>query len=315
MDDYRVRTDAYSGPLDLLLYLIRRDEIDVYDIPVSRVTQQYCEYVEMLQTIDPNVAGEFLVMAATLMEIKSRLLLPRLPKDDIDAPEMDDPRMELVRQLLEYRKFKDASFQLKEFADLQAQRWSRAPVRTRPRDPAEVDLNDVQIWDLIGAFNKVMASIGAGQATHEVVYDDTPISLHAEDIIDRLQKGGESMSFETIFTGRSKSEMIGLFLALLELMRQQRVRITQEQVFSTISVQLLSAEPIQIGEEWAPRIHAPTDISDMPEEESIPSERRLSISSDGDDEDESSEFDELDQIKVDVDIEAILKKGDAVDDS
>ncbi|MFQ5429398.1 MAG: segregation and condensation protein A [Phycisphaerae bacterium] len=250
MSDYRVQTDVYSGPMELLLYLIRRDEVDLYDIPVARITQQYCEYIEMLRVIDPNVAGDFLVMATVLLELKSRILLPRQP-DDADEPEdLADPRLELVRQLLEYKKFKDASFELTHAAEDQSRRWPRVPVRPSAKPAAEVDLEDVQIWDLVAAFNKIMSAIGAGPASHDVVFDDTPISLHAADILDRLEREGGGLTFDALFDGRTKVEMIGLFLALLELMRQSRVRVVQESPAEAIRIELLSAEPIEVGEEW-----------------------------------------------------------------
>ncbi|MCG8409547.1 MAG: segregation/condensation protein A [Phycisphaerales bacterium] len=255
MTDYRVQTDVYNGPLDLLLYLIRRDEIDIYDIPVARVTEQYVEYVELLKVIDPNVAGDFLVMATVLMELKSRMLLPRPVVEDGEPEDLADPRLELVRQLLEYKKFKDASFELNRAADIQAQRWPRVPARFKPEGTGEVDLDDVQIWDLVASFNKIMSAIGAGQVTHDVVFDDTPISLHAADILDRLDREGGSLMFADIFVGRNKVEMIGLFLALLELMRQRRVRVTQEVPMDPIRINLLSPEPIEVGDEWKPAIH------------------------------------------------------------
>lgn len=250
MTDYRVQTDVYSGPMELLLYLIKRDEVDLYDIPVSHITKQYLDHVEMLKFIDPNVAGEFLVMASVLMELKSRMLLPRPPVVEGEDEDLTDPRLELVRQLLEYKKFKDASFELQRAAEIHSQRYPRVPAKFLTTEPAEVDLDDVQIWDLVAAFNKVMASIGAGAATHDVVFDDTPISLHAADILDRLEREGGDLRFENIFLGRRKPEMIGLFLALLELMRQARVRVVQEQPSHPIQVKLLSAEPISIGAEW-----------------------------------------------------------------
>lgn len=250
MAEYQVRTDVYNGPLDLLLFLIRREEIDIYDIPVARVTQQYVEYVNLLRVIDPNVAGDFLVMAATLMEIKSRMLLPRQPAEDGDAEDLGDPRLELVQQLLEYKSFKDASFALGAAAEVQAARWPRYPAKVKPSPPGEVDLEDAQIWDLVAAFNTLMSAIGVGPATHDVVFDDTPIALHAADILDRLQAEGGELSFEAIFHGRTKAEMIGLFLALLELMRQQRIRITQSTIFGEIRIRLISADPIEVGEEW-----------------------------------------------------------------
>ena len=142
MAEYRIQTEVYNGPLDLLLYLIKRDEVDIYDIPVSRVTEQYCQYVELLKVIDPNVAGDFLVMATVLMEIKSRMLLPRPVTEDGEPDDLTDPRLELVHQLLEYKKFKDASFELADAADLQSRRWPRSPARIKPEQAAEVDLDD-----------------------------------------------------------------------------------------------------------------------------------------------------------------------------
>lgn len=316
MTDYSVQTDVYNGPLDLLLYLIRRDEVDLYDIPIARVTEQYCRYVETLASIDPNIAGDFLVMAATLMEIKSRMLLPRPPATAETEEDFSDPRLELVRQLLEYKKFKDASLELGTAAEVQSQKWPRVPARPAAAAPNEVDLDDVQIWDLVAVFNKLMASIGAGAATHDVVFDDTPIALHATDILDRLERDGGELGFENIFLGRTRAEMIGLFLALLELMRQQRVRIAQEAVFGPIRVILLSAEPITIGEEWEPAIREAV-MGPVSEEASgrAAAETTEAVADDDgpadDDLDDDESFAELDEIKTDVDIDAILHQDEA----
>lgn len=332
MDDYRIQTDVYSGPMELLLFLIRRDEIDLHDIPVSRITKQYCDYIEMLRVIDPNVAGEFLVMATVLMELKSRLLLPRPPADEGEEEDLTDPRLELVRQLLEYKKYKDASFELQRAAEIQSQRWPRFPARPRAKDPAEVDLEDVQIWDLVAAFNRVMTSIGAGPVTHDVVFDDTPISLHAADIIDRLERESGSMTFEGVFIGRQKSEMIGLFLALLELMRQSRVRVSQETPGAAIHVTLLSSEPISIGAEWGSAFESA--VLGAEKETSPDVSANIEPEFVGDDADEGGhaagesksmpvitglEFDdeldagavaELDAIKTDLDIDSVLKSAE-----
>jgi len=309
MTDYQVRTEVYSGPMDLLLFLIRRNEVDIYDIPVARITEQYIGYIDMLRSIDPNVAGEFLVLAATLMEIKSRMLLPRPPAATEDeSDDLSDPRLELVRQLLEYKKYKDASFALAERADRHAAKWPRIPAKITPPSPGEVDLEDVQIWDLVAAFNKLMQSIGVRPTTHDVVFDDTPISLHAVDIIDRLQAENGRMTFIDVFSGRTKSEMIGLFLALLELIRQKRVRVHQETAFGPILVDLLSAEPIEIGEETGELVRN-TLLGDAV----TPAEAESPLSAEGpttaldEDEDADDEFDddrftELDAIKTDVDI-------------
>ena len=242
MPDYKVQLDAYSGPLDLLLYLIRRDEIDIYDIPISRVLDQYLAHVKLLELIDPDMVGDFLVLAATLMEIKSRLLLPKPPPEVEDA-DLLDPRSDLVRQLLQYKIYRDAAGALSQRAEIQSNRFNRPHVGL-PSEETDVDIEDVQIWDLLAAFNKLLAAVGRQQVTHDVVYDDTPITLHAADILDRLEREGPAMPFERIFEGRSRSEMIGLFLALLELIRQDRIRIDQEKQFGSIVIHLLDATPI-----------------------------------------------------------------------
>jgi segregation and condensation protein A len=243
MQNYRVQLDSYSGPMDLLLYLIRREEVNIYDIPITHILDQYIQYVRLLEVMDPDGVGEFLVLAATLMEIKSRMLLPK-PPPEVDDGDLLDPRADLVRQLLAYRAFREAAGQLGERAETHAQRFGRPKIQLPNDDENEVDIEDAQIWDLLTAFNKLLASIGAKRGVHEVLYDDTPSALHAADIQDRLQREGPSMPFERIFEGRSRSEMIGLFLALLELIRQDRVRIEQTDVFGPIIVHLINPEPI-----------------------------------------------------------------------
>lgn len=239
MNEYRVNLDVYNGPLDLLLYLIRRDELDITDIPISAVTEQYIKYVEMIQQVDPNLAGEFLVLAASLMEIKTRMLLPASAVEEgaeQTATSGLDPRAELVRQLLEYKAFKDAATDLASAAEMQAKKFPRRPAEQASQKD-ELDLEDVQVWDLLDAFSKLMASIGQQKRQHEVIYDDTPVELHAEDIMDRLSREG-SMTFEKVFEGRTvRSEIVGLFLALLELVRQKRVFALQDANFGQIMIQ------------------------------------------------------------------------------
>ena len=242
MSEYRVALDVYDGPLDLLLYLIRREEVDIHDIPIARITEQYVAYVELLEEIDPERVGEFLVLAASLMETKSRMLLPSPPPEEADD-DMTDPRVELVRQLLEYKKFKDAAFKLDQAAAVQSMKYPRAPVLP-PSDEDEMDLSDIDLWDLFHAFNRLLEQTGQGKAVHRVGIDDTPISLHAADIADSLERAGGSQVFEDIFQGRSRPEMIGLFLAILELMRQRRIRITQDESLGTIWIHLLDTTPL-----------------------------------------------------------------------
>ncbi len=278
MQDYRVELDTFSGPLDLLLFLVRRDEIDLRDIPIARLAEQYLEYLKKLEQIDVSVAGEFLVMAATLLEIKSTMLLPpaqAAQAADATAEEPADtldPRLELVQQLLAYKRFKDAALDLeRRLADWQ-ERFPRRPFIPKPRDveaeqlaaleragdptaaPAEAeadldesagqlefDLEDANVLDLAEAFSRIMESIGKSPFGHQVTYDDTPISLHADDILDRLQREGP-MTLQTVFEGRSRSERIGLFLAMLELTRQRKIRVQQDELGGSIQVDLRPPE-------------------------------------------------------------------------
>lgn len=242
--DYRVRLDAYAGPLDLLLYLVKRHEIDLHDIPVAELTEQYLHHLEVIKSIDVESAGEFLVMAATLVEIKSRMIIPQSLREDgdesedptQDIEETADPRYELVQQLLAYKAFKDAAYAL----DDRAQQWEhRFPVKVKAGERIEeekseevtIDLEDVNVYDLCEAFGRILETVGH-IGDHAVTYDDTPISMHAEDIHDRLKSDAPTagLTLKEIFEGRSnKSEMIGLFLATLELVRQRLVRVLQDE--------------------------------------------------------------------------------------
>jgi segregation and condensation protein A len=250
-NNYRVSLDAYAGPLDLLLFLIRREEVDIYDIPIARITEQYVKYVELLQQIDPDVVGQFLVLAATLMEIKSRMLLPT-PPEEVAEEDAIDPRADLVRQLLEYKRFKDVAGDLQDRAEEFGKRFPRAPVIP---DKDSMDLEDAEVWDLMAAFNKLMQQTGRAGYQHQVVYDDTPIATHALNIVEQLQKQGGSAEFAAIFAGKSRAQCVGMFLALLELIRRQRVRADQDRPFGQIYVFLLDSRPLsapEVAESFGP---------------------------------------------------------------
>jgi len=244
MAEYRVNLDIYNGPLDLLLYLIRRDEVDIYDIPIARITEQYLSYVQLLKQIDPELAGEFMVLAATLMEIKTRMLLPTPPPGEGEEEGLEvDPRAELVRQLLEYKAFKDAAGDLRSAAEMQALKFPRRPGHDDAE--GELDLEDVQVWNLLDAFSKVMASIGREAQGQEVIYDDTPVELHATDILDRLEREGP-LTFRRIFEGRTlRSEIVGLFLALLELVRQRKILTSQDANYAEIHLRINPNPPAE----------------------------------------------------------------------
>lgn len=231
-EDYRVRLDLFHGPLDLLLFLVRRNEIDVLDIPVAVVTDQYLKYLEQLASIDLDQAGDFLVMASTLIAIKSRMMLPRT--DDREELE-DDPRAELVEQLLEYKRFKDASSLLRERAQLWGRHYPRRESHkpSGPQDPVEEPIQPVELWDLVGAFDRLMReTLAAAPAT--VVYDETPIETHMERIQQLLQQQ-QRVRFGELFAGsRHRVHIVGVFLALLELVRLSRVLVEQVGDFGEI---------------------------------------------------------------------------------
>jgi segregation and condensation protein A len=280
--DYRVELDVYNGPLDLLLYLIKRDELDIYDIPITRILDSYMTYIAMLRDmqteggLDINVAGEFMVMAATLMEIKSAMLLPKPPpqpgSETSAAAELTDPRYELVQQLLEYKKIKDSALLLEQRQREREQRYPRIPARPEGEadEPPPVDLDEVQVWDLLSAFSRLMKEVGTrGPLVHEITYDDTPIDLHAADIEDRLGREGK-LTLRGLIEGRkNRSEVIGVFLALLELIRQKKILVVQpENVGGNGGDDLAELEITPAPEEHrrtyveASSLHAPSEPED-----------------------------------------------------
>ena len=244
MADYRVNLDIFAGPLDLLLYLVRKEEVDIYDIPIAKITDQYVSYIEILKNFDIDLAGDFLVMAATLMQIKSAMLLPKAEPDQIAADDFADPRAELIRQLLEYKRFKDAANLLDDAADEQSERFPRPSTiveQLMPDAEPQIDIEQVSIWDLLEAFDSIMKATGSTIDIRRIK-DDTPIDLHQIEILHRLQTEG-SLSFERIFENKAnRIVMVGLFLALLELIREGLVWAEQPTPAS-IYLRALTDEP------------------------------------------------------------------------
>jgi segregation and condensation protein A len=223
--------------MDLLLYLVRKEEVDIYDIPIAKITDQYVKYIELMKELDIDVAGDFLVMAATLMQIKSAMLLPREPGEALGEEDLSDPRAELIRQLLEYKKFKDAANLLAAAADERGERFNRPDTiieQIKGATEPTIDLDQISIWDLLDAFDKIMEATGAKFDISNIT-DDTPIDLYQIEILHRLQTEGPA-NFARIFEGRaSRMAMVGLFLAILELIRSQLVRAEQTQTDSTVA--------------------------------------------------------------------------------
>lgn len=237
-DDYKVQLDVFEGPLDLLLYLIKRDELDIYNIPIERVTQQYMQYLETMQMLDLNIAGEFLVMAATLMMIKSRLLLPVEERPELE-PEEDDPRWDLVRQLVEYKKFKDAALHLEELALRREDVFAREGEHVQLGAEPDVALQDVSIFDLISAFNEALKK-APKETVAELFADQYTVADKIDELTRILRTRGHIRLGDVLRGMHHRYEMVCAFLAILELIRLKQVRARQDVVFGDI--ELVSAD-------------------------------------------------------------------------
>lgn len=264
-EDYQITLDAFRGPLDLLLYLIRRAEVDIHDIHIAQITDQYLAFLKQLDDIDIDVAGEFLVMAATLIEIKSRTIAPAAKLGEGDEGEAasggisdsTDPRYELVQQLLAYQKYRIASDDLERRRLAFLNQYPRKPGRTdyvdsKPSaplfdpdasefaepEPIDLELEDAHVFDLSEAYERIMESIDLGRmGDHRVEIDDTPIALHQEDLLDRLSRSStHALTLQEAFEGASTGQRIGLFMATLELVRLRRVTVRQPEIESPIEL-------------------------------------------------------------------------------
>jgi segregation and condensation protein A len=217
--ELKVELEAFQGPLDLLLYLVKRDEVDILDIPIAHITQQFVRHLDVLKIIDVERAGEFLVVAAHLMEIKSKMLLPRADEGGGVEGEVEDPRRELVRQLLEYKKYKQAAEALDARMQEQSRRFGRATVAEPARSST---VGAVEVWDLVSAFSRLMRETAA-EAAQAVVVDQTPLHVHMEVVLERVRATGGLKLSEVFTPPRTWPRLIGLFQAVLELARSREV--------------------------------------------------------------------------------------------
>src|SRR5256885_3321496 len=234
--DYKVRLEVFEGPLDLLLYLIKRDEIDIYDISLERITKQYLEYLQAFKELNIDIAGEFIVMAANLIYLKSRSLLPvdQQPPDE-EAAE-DDPRWDLIRQLIEYKKFKEAAAQLQTRALEQERMFARAGLAVADFASAPLPLGEVGIFQLINALQTVIKRVEAREDLREVFGEHFTVSDKIDLILQRVS-AGTPMRFSDLFSGiTSRVEVVVTFLALLELIRLKQVRAVLKNVFEEIEI-------------------------------------------------------------------------------
>jgi segregation and condensation protein A len=241
--EYRVELPIYRGPLDLLLHLVKKHEVDILDIPIATIVTSYLHYLDVIQLIDVDAAGDFLVMASTLMEIKSRMMLPE-PKESADGAASEDakvdPRAELVKQLVAYRRFREASDDLERLAAKQASQWPRG-YHEKPAgltDPKQQPLQQVELWDLVSAFDRLMRATLSKQG-EAISIDDTPQQVHMAQLLDLLRSARGSVAFENCFLPpHTKGRLIGLFLALLELIKLREITVKQEEPFAKITVSL-----------------------------------------------------------------------------
>ncbi len=237
---FEVELQQYRGPLDLLLYLVRRSEVDVDEIPISQITDQYLKYLDVIEQIDINLVGDFLEIASLLVEVKLRSILPRTEIDDEEALG-EDPREDLVQRLLLYKEFKDVALLLEEQSREWQQRYPRLANDLPPRttDMAEQPIQDVELWDLVSSFGRVLKTSLQSQET-SIVLDETPLHIHMQRIHSRLVKEGQLRFLQLFEPGMHKSAMVGIFLAILELVRHHNV--VTEQVGDHSDIRILPGE-------------------------------------------------------------------------
>ncbi len=237
-DDYKVRLDIFEGPLDLLLYLIKKDEVDIHTISIERITKQYLDYINTFKMLNIDLASEFIVMAANLMYIKSRTLLPKSVQPPEEDMEEDDPRWELIRQLIEYKKFKDAAGFLSRKETEQEDYFAHMPEKAAPSaDDIDEPLPDANIFDLIRAFQNVLKRFEESTDLGDIVDDRYTVADKIELLLSVL-KPGASLEFTSLFeAATSKTEVIVTFLAVLELMKMNQFSIIQDHLLGEIEVQ------------------------------------------------------------------------------
>jgi len=229
---FQVELTEFRGPLDLLLFLVRKQEVEVTEIPIAPITEQFLQYLDVLQELDVNGVGDFVEMASTLIEIKSRSVLPHA--EEIEEP-LEDPRQDLVRRLLEYKRFKDAASMLEERGKAWQEHFPRlaADLPERVRNPAEEPIREVELWDLVSAFGRILREQAANSPSN-IVYDDTPIEVYMQRIHGQLRESGRLSMSDLFKSHTNRSTLVGLFLATLELVRHHGVHLEQGELFDEI---------------------------------------------------------------------------------
>ena len=233
-DAPRIQLALFDGPLDLLLYLIRKDEIDIHDLPIAPITRQYMEYLDLMRELNLDVAGEFMVMAATLIHIKSKMLVPVAPTEAEGEPQ-EDPREALVQRLLEFQRYKDAAGVLHQKGQIRAATWTRPPGAAPVFDDAGEEVLEAGLFDLVSAFKELLERRKTLLA-HEVEDPGKSVEERMGELVDMIREGQSLELLELFADLHTKAEMILTFLALLELVRLKRVKVYQRGLFGAIRV-------------------------------------------------------------------------------
>ena len=230
--EFKVALDVFSGPMDLLLYLVKKHEVDVTEVPIATIAAEFVAHLDVLEELAIDQVGEFVELASVLLEIKARALVPR--PEETEEP-VDLVREDLVQRLLEYRQYRDAAALLEDRARQWELRFARTPVDevAARAAPAEVTIGDVHVWDLVGALSRVLAK-RERRRPRQIVHDDTPIETHIGRIEELLAGQGRAAFTELFDAGMPRSRVVGIFLAVLELVRRGRVVTRQERLFDEI---------------------------------------------------------------------------------
>jgi segregation and condensation protein A len=267
MSEYKVKFEVFEGPLDLLLYLIKKEEVDIYSVNLTKMATQFIEYIEMMREFDLEIAGEFLVMASTLMYIKSRELLPVDQQVEVEGEEEgEDPRWELIRQLVEYKKFKDAASQLQVLEARQEGVFPRVPGKIEFTEEAPAAKPDVSIFDLLNAVNGVLKRFDKKDNTREIFEDKWTVSEKIESIVRTLTTRAQVRFSELFEDAMSRSEVVCTFLALLELIRLKQLVCSQTGEFAEIEIQRKGATVVSPNPS-AEIVSTPTDTATAPQTE------------------------------------------------
>ena len=244
MAEYKVKFEVFEGPLDLLLYLIKKEEVDIYEVNLTKLATQFIEYIETMRLLDLEIAGEFLVMASTLMYIKSKELLPVEQQVQVEGEdEGEDPRWELIRQLVEYKKFKDAASQLQTLEAAQENTFPRLPIRPVFEEEAKPVKAEVSIFDLLNAVNSVLQRFSKKEDARDIFEERWTVSEKIEFVMKSIAQRGKVTFSELFAQAASRSEVVCTFLAMLELIRLKQLVCTQAEPFAEIEVRAAVAGP------------------------------------------------------------------------